>query len=185
MTSYVTSNTGAYIGGIAKGDTKMQTTTPTQGWHTAQWGTWGWLETIAKLVAIIAGFLALINRVPGNFMLGGNPHLAAVIILGVLTALSVVQVVIRLGQREAISMAFAVLNLLGHIALLISIVQVPHHRLWPVLFGAFYVVGQLIKIQFLRISGYTEGGADTAGMVRVAGAMALLYALFTVFMLPG
>jgi hypothetical protein len=163
----------------------MQTTTPNQGWHTAQWGTWGWLETIAKLVAIIAGFIALLNRLPGTSMLGGNPHLAAVIILGLLTAASVAQVVVRLGQREIISMVFAVLNLLGHLALLLSIVQVPHHRLWPVLFGTFYVVGQLIKIQFLRISGYTEGGADTPSMVRVVGVMALLYALFTAFMLPG
>ncbi len=162
----------------------MQTTTPNQGWHTAQWGTWGWLETIAKLVAIIAGFIAFLNRLPGTFMIGGNPHLAAVILLALLSVASIAQVALRLGQREIVSMVFAVLNLLGHLALLLAIVQVPHHRLWPVLFGTFYTLGQLIKIQFLRISGYTEGNADSAGMIRVAGVMALLYALFAVFMLP-
>ncbi len=163
----------------------MQTTTTNQSWHMAQWGTWGWLETIAKCVALIAGFIAYFNTIPGaSFMLGGNPHLAALIVLALLTLASIAQVAIRFGQRETISMGFAVLNLLGHLALLIAVAQVPHHRLWPVLFGAFYVVGQLVKIQFLRVTGYTEGGAETASMLRSTGVIAVLYALFTVFMLP-
>jgi hypothetical protein len=162
----------------------MQSTTTTQGWHTAQWGTWGWLETIAKIVALIAAFIALLTPLPSTFVIGGNPHVAALIVLALLTLAAILQVVIRLGQRETISMAFAVFNLLGHVALLIALAQVPHRRLWPVLFGVFYVVGQLIKIQFLRITGYTEGGADKAGMLRVTGGVTLLYALFTIFMLP-
>ena len=163
----------------------MQTTTANQGWHTAQWGTWGWLETIAKCIALVAGFIALLSPFAGSsFMLIGNPNLAALIILALLTLASIAQLVIRLGQRETISLGFAVLNLLGHLALLIAVAQVPHHRIWPILFGAFYVVGQLIKVQFLRTSGYTEGGSDTAGLVRTAGVMAVLYALFAILMLP-
>ena len=163
----------------------MQTTTPAQGWHTAQWGTWGWLETIAKCVALVAGFIAFFNPFhPSTFMIGGNPNLAALILLVLLTLASIAQLAIRFRQQETISMIFAVINFLGHVAVLIAVAQVPHHRLWPVLFGAFYVVGQLVKVQFLRVTGYTESGADTAGMLRTAGAMAALYALFAVFMLP-
>jgi len=119
-----------------------------------------------------------------SFMLGGNPNLAALIVLALLTLASIAQVVIRFGQRETISMGFAVLNLLGHVALLIAVAQVPHHRLWPVLFGVFYVIGQLIKIQFLRVTGYTESGANTTGMLRTAGVMAVVYALFAILMVP-
>jgi len=162
----------------------MHATTGTQGWHTATWGTWGWLETIAKLIALVAGFIALFTRLPGTVMLIGNPHLAALIVLALLTLASIAQVAIRFGQRETISMGFAVLNLLGHVALLIALAMVPHHRLWPVLFGVFYVVGQLVKVQFLRVTGYTEGGADSTAMLRTTGVIAVLYALFTVFMLP-
>jgi hypothetical protein len=163
----------------------MQTTTTNQGWHTAQWGTWGWLETIAKCIALVAGFIALLNPVSGaTFMLVGNHNLAALIVLALLTLAAIAQVVIRLGQRETISTAFAIFNLLGHLAVLIAVAQAPHHRLWPVLFGAFYVVGQLIKIQFLRVTGYTEGGADSANMVRTAGVMGGLYLLFSILMLP-
>src|SRR5258708_32119265 len=51
----------------------MQTTTPAQGWHTAQWGTWGWLETIAKCVALVAGVIAFFNPFhPSTFLVGGR-----------------------------------------------------------------------------------------------------------------
>src|SRR6266849_5842352 len=144
----------------------MQTTTPAQGWHTAQWGTWGWLETIAKCVALVAGIIAFFKPFPGTFMIIGNPNLAALILLVLMTLAAIAQLAIRFRQRETISLIFAIVNLLGHIAVLIAVAQVPHHRLWPVLFGAFYVVGQLVKLQFLRVTGYTENGADTAGMLR-------------------
>jgi hypothetical protein len=39
----------------------MQTTTQS-GWHTAQWGTWGWLETIAKGIALVAAFIAFFTN---------------------------------------------------------------------------------------------------------------------------
>ncbi|HVO41529.1 MAG TPA: hypothetical protein VMT34_02845, partial [Aggregatilineales bacterium] len=162
----------------------VQVTASNQGWHTAQWGLWGWLETTAKCVALVFGFIDLLNPLPSAFMLGGNPHLAALIVLALLTLASIAQVAIRFRQRETISMGFALFNCLGHVALLIALAQVPHHRLWPVLFGAFYFVGQLVKIQFLRVTGYTENGANTPNMLRAAGVMAGLYALFTVLMLP-
>ncbi len=163
----------------------MQTTIPAPGWHTAQWGTWGWLETIVKGVALLAGLIALLSPMAGAaFMIGGNPHLAALIILVLLTLAAIAQVAIRFRQQETISMGFAILNLIGHVALLIALAQGPHRRLWAVAFGALYVAGQLVKFQFLRVTGYTEGGADSANMQRVAGVIAVVYLLFTVLILP-
>src|SRR5258708_19996782 len=105
----------------------MQTTTTNQSWHMAQWGTWGWLETIAKCVALIAGFIAYFNTIPGaSFMLGGNPHLAALILLALLTLASIAQVPIRFGQPETTSMVFAFLNLLGPLPPLSPLPQQPH-----------------------------------------------------------
>ena len=37
------------------------------------------------------------------------------------------------------------------------------------IFGVFYVLGQVIKLQFLRVTGYTEGGANSSGMLRTTG----------------
>ena len=92
------------------------------------------------------------------------------------------QVTIRYPQRETVSMIFAVLNLLGHVGLLIALLRLPDHRTLPLIFGGFYVLGQLTKLQFLRISGYTEGGATTSQMMRVTVILTVIYVLFTVFM---
>jgi hypothetical protein len=165
----------------------MQTTasseTSAQGWHTAQWGTWGWLETIVKCIAFLVGAAGLINPLPGVFMLIGNPHLAALIVLTLLTLFAAGQVTVRFNQRETISFGFAIIHFLGNVAILIEVAQVPHHNLWPVLFGVIYVVGQLLKLQFLRTSAYTELGMDRPIMLRIASLIAGLYVLFTVLML--
>ena len=160
----------------------MQTTAQ-PGWHTAQWGTWGWLETIAKGIALVAALIAFFTTALTTFTLRDNPHLAALIVLALLSLGAVMQLVIRLRQRETISFAFALFNLLGHAALLVAVAQVSYHRSWPVLFGIFYMVGSLIKIQFLRVTGYTEYGASRAAMIGTTGAVLVLYALFTVLML--
>jgi hypothetical protein len=117
-------------------------------------------------------------------MLIGNPHLAALIVLALATLASILQITIRLKQQEILSMAFAVFNFIGHVALLVALAHVPHHRLWPVLFGVFYILGGLVKIQFLRVTGYTEGGADSKGMITTTAVITGIYVLFTLFMLP-
>jgi len=161
----------------------MSQTTQVQGWHTSEWGLWGWIETILKLIALGIGILAFFRTPANDLVLGGNPHLAAVILLVLLSLAAVAQLGIRFQQRETISLIFAVLNLLGHLALLIALLRVMDSRALPVVFGGFYLLGQLTKLQFLRTSGYTEGGADERGMLRVAGAMTALYALFVVLVL--
>ena len=62
---------------------------------------------------------------PASSSFGDNPHLAAVILLALLTLASLAQVGIRFTQRETISLIFAVLNLLGHLGLLIALLRVP------------------------------------------------------------
>jgi len=162
----------------------MQQSAQNQGWHTAQWGTWGWVETILKLIAIAAGLVAFVRTISDQYwIVSNNPHLAALILLALLSLASILQVVIRVGQKEIISMIFAVLNLLGHFGLLIALLHDPTQRTLPLIFGIFYVLGQLVKLQFLRVTGYTEGGSNSTGMLRTAVVMAALYALFAILML--
>lgn len=162
----------------------MSNMTQSQGWHTAQWGTWGWAETILKLIAIVAGILAFINSdAAAPFLIGDNPHLAALVVLALLTLGALGQLGIRFMQRETISFGFAVLNLLGHLGLLIAVLRVPDQPTLSLVFGAFYTLGQIVKIQFLRVTGYTEGGASTRGMLIVSVVMAVAYALFAILML--
>ncbi len=161
----------------------VNTTTATPKWHTAAWGTLGWLETIAKLIAVVIGFVALIGSSSAlGFMFRSNPRLAAVIVFALLTIASVGVIAMRFQQKETISMVFAILSALGHIALLIALLRVPQLRRLPVAFAGFFILGQLIKLQYLRTSGYTEGGATTRGMLTVTGVLTAIYALFVIFM---
>lgn len=162
----------------------MHQETQPQGWHTSEWGAWGWLETILKLVALAAGVIAFFQSNAANpLVIGDNPHLAALILLGLETLGAVVQLGIRYVQREVVSFVFAILNLLGHLGLLVALLRVPTDLTLFIIFGVFYVLGQLVKIQFLRTSGYTEGGASSRGMIMVSLVMAASYAVFVVLML--
>jgi hypothetical protein len=155
-----------------------------QGWHIAQWGTLGWVETILKLIGIGAGVLAFVNSdASAALRIGDNPHLAAVILLVVLTLGAVFQLFVRFGQKETISLGFAALNLLGHLALLIALLRVPTDVTLAVIFGVMVVLGQVVKLQFLRSTGYTEGGATTSAMMRIAAAQGVVYLLLVILVL--
>jgi hypothetical protein len=145
-----------------------------QGWHVAEWGLWGWVETIFKVIALIAGIAAFFGSNAANSLtIGGNPHLAAGILLALLTLLSLVALTIRFQQKEIISLIFGIVNFLGHLGLLIAILRLPESMTFSIVFGVFYTVGQLTKLQFLNTSGYTESGQTQSGMLRFAIGMPL------------
>jgi len=158
--------------------------TTAQHWHVAKWGLWGWLETGIKVVGIIAGLIAFLNTpTTSELIIGGNPHLAAVILLGLLTVFTVLALFIRIGQREIVSLIYAIFNLLAHAALVIALVRLPDQGVLPVVFGAAFAVGQAAKLRFLSITGYTEGGQDANFMRNFALAILIAYALFAVLVL--
>lgn len=162
----------------------MQQQTQKQGWHTSAWGSWGWLETILKLVAVAAGGIAFIQSNTANpLVIGDNPHLAALILLGLASLGALGQLGIRFMQREIVSFAFSILNLFGHLGLLVALLRVPNDTMLFIIFGVFYTLGQVVKVQFLRLTGYTEGGASSRGMIIVAWLMAAFYGAFAVLML--
>ena len=163
----------------------MQKLNPTaQGWHNAEWSTWGWIETILKLVGIAAGLLAFAQTPASNgLVIGGNPRLLAVALLALMTLGLMATVFIRYVQRESLSFGFAIVNALGHLGLLIALLRVPPPMTLAVVFGLFFVLGQAAKLRFLSLTGYTEGGADLRQMKRVAAVVGLVYVAFTVFLL--
>ncbi|MBC7871483.1 MAG: hypothetical protein H7Y09_11645 [Chitinophagaceae bacterium] len=162
----------------------MQQAAQPQGWTTASWGFWGWLETILKLIGIVFGLIAFVASLSeGTFTLGGNPRLAAIIVLGLLTLASVGIIALRYQQREITSMAFAVVNALGHLGLLIALLRLTDQPILAVLFGVFYVLGGLVKLRFLAVTGFTEPGQTPQAMLRFNWVINIVYALFVIFML--
>jgi hypothetical protein len=161
----------------------MKQLNPThQGWHSLEWGTWGWIETILKLIGIVAAYI-LFAQTSGPLVIGGNPHLLAVILLVLMTLATLFALVVRYVQKETLSFVFAVLQALGHLALLIAVLRVPSSMTLAVLFGLMFVLGQAAKLRFLSVTGYTEGGSDVQSMKRVAAIMGFIYIALTVFVL--
>lgn len=162
----------------------MGNMTQSQGWHTTEWGVWGWIETILKLVALGAGILAFVaSDAAAPLMIGDNPHPIALALIAFLALGALGQLGIRFVQREVSSFVFAILNLLGHAGLLVAVLRAPDQPTLALVFGGFYALGQIVKTQFLRVTGYTEGGANTAAMQIIAVVEAVLYAAFAISML--
>jgi hypothetical protein len=157
----------------------MQTNTT---WHFKNWGLWGWLETAAKLVAILGGFIAL-SQSQGGVEIGLNMRLLPTLLLVGMTLGTFVALVYRYHQREISSFGFAILNMLGHSAALLALLRVPEQNTGLLILGGMYVLGEIVKQVFLRKTGYAEAGATVATMVKVSQGVMAFYLLFTVLVL--
>lgn len=155
----------------------------TQGFYVGSWGTWGWLETIVKLVASVIGYIAFLGAIgTGTLTIAGHPHLASVILLVIATLAAVGLIALRIKQREIIGIVYSILNALGHIAILIALLMQPTATTYPILFGVIYAIGELIKIRFLQVSGFTERGQTTQQLVRFSGAIVAVYAIYVILL---
>lgn len=163
----------------------MQTSTESsKQWHVANWGLLGWLETAVKGIGILLAFVALVDSLGADkFIIGDNPHLAAVILLGLLTLGMVAPLFFRYIQKEIVSMAYAVFNFLGHAALLIGLLRQPDQELYVILFGAAYIIGEVVKQRFLTTTGYTEAGQSTKAMLNFSRGVMAAYALLIILVL--
>jgi len=154
------------------------------GWHVANWGFWGWLETAIKLVGIVAGYIAFFNSSGvTDLTIGGSPRLAAVILVAVMTLAMIGVVFIRIMQKELISIGYSILNALGHIALLFALLRMPTQTTLPIIFAVAFILGELAKQRFLTISGYVEGGANTASMLMFSRVVAITYLVLAIFLI--
>ncbi len=154
------------------------------GWHVGNWGVWGWLETGLKAAGLVAGIIAFFDTAgQATVAFGDHPNIIAVVLLALLSLVALGVTALRIQQREIISIAFALLNVAGHIAALIALLRVPEDGLLLVAFAMLYAIGQAVKLQFLRATGYTESGQSSTAMLRVTGGILAVYALLAVFLL--
>lgn len=152
-----------------------------KGWHVANWGLWGWIETALKLVTAGAGILAFLTS-PSDapLQLSGNPEqMPILLIAGGLIGLTGMAI-FRVMQREIISIAFAISLWLGHVAMLIALLRLHGASPYGIVFALFYILGELAKQRFLAGTGYTEGGLSSRN---IRAGSALLIGLYTVLLI--
>ncbi|MBK9124181.1 MAG: hypothetical protein IPM16_13835 [Chloroflexi bacterium] len=154
----------------------------TTGWRIINWGWLGWIETALKAVAIVASFVA-VTRIPAGaaIELGGHPRLVALIVLGLLTVTDIAQVVLRLRLKDIISMVFAVFYLAAHAAMWVALAAAPAvAQPFAVVFCAFILLGDAVKLRFVTQTGYTEAGASNE---TVRNLVLFMLTVYTVLLL--
>jgi hypothetical protein len=156
-----------------------------QGFYIGSWGTWGWLETALKLIAAAFGITAFMaTSGASELVIGGNPELLALLLMAGLTLNPAISLPLRIAQKEIISIVFTVFNLLGHAGLLIALARDPlNARGYGIAFGVVYTLGELAKMRFLQVSGYTEFGFNSGTMINGVRVIVAAYALLTILLL--
>lgn len=137
-------------------------------WHVGDWGPLGWLETALKLAGVAVGIAALAATLGDPTDGPGGVRLAAVIVLGVLCLGLVAAIADRLADREIVGMAFILAMNVGHLAMLWALLRddVGGHLLT---FAALMLAGDLVKLVFLKTTGFTVRSVPRAAVYGLVG----------------
>ena len=146
-------------------------------WHVADWGPWGWSETVVKLIAIVVALAAAIDD--GAIAVAGSHRLAYWLLVAVGIGY-VGAIVDRYVDREVVAFAFVVLMVLGHAAIVFAMGRTD----WPAssvrAFAGLMLLGDLIKIGFFVRTRASVRGIPWTVPVVMTGTLAVAYAVVLV-----
>jgi len=126
------------------------------GWHFYNWSFLGWLETGIKAVALIIGIRAFwLSRVSQIWLIPSGIQLIQWITLGLLSLGLIAAIFNRWQNKEIVSMIFVFFNNLGHWGMLLALLRNKGWAILPI-FAFLMLLGDLIKVIFLRQQRYTE-----------------------------
>jgi hypothetical protein len=124
-------------------------------WYVAPWPPLAWLETGIKLVAIVVGIVALIQTLSaGVFVLPSGLRLAQWVVLILLSLGLLAAIMDRVLMREIVSMAFVILNNLGHWGMVVALAGEPGPGVLLPLFAGLMLAGDVVKLVFLRVHDF-------------------------------
>lgn len=138
-------------------------------WHVGDWGPLGWLETVLKLAGVAVGVAALIATLGDPADGPGGARLAQAIVLGVLCLGLLAAIADRLADREIVGMAFIVAMNAGHLAMLAALLRDDVEG-YLITFAALMLAGDLVKLVFLRTTGFTVRSVPRAAVYGLVGA---------------
>lgn len=137
----------------------MTTTPPVKRWYVGNWSPLGWLETVIKAAAFLVAFITLANALSnGVFTAPSGIRLVQVIVLAVLALGLIGAIVERYMQREIIAMVFVLLNNIAHWGMVYALLTLADVDNPLTIFAALMLCGDVVKLVWLRVSGYTQDG---------------------------
>ncbi|MGB6607186.1 MAG: hypothetical protein WBF28_05195 [Atribacterota bacterium] len=125
-------------------------------WYFYNWTLLGWLETVIKAIALFIGIRAFRFSLSSSiWSIPSGIHLFQWILLGILTLGIFFAIFNRWQNKEISSMIFVLFNNLGHWGMLIALTKNTGWETLPV-FAFLMMLGDLVKITFLKQKNYTE-----------------------------
>jgi len=126
------------------------------GWHIHNWTFLGWIETIIKSIAIIIGILAFYLSLDSQeWIIPSDIRLIQLVILGLLSLGIFFAIFNRWQNKEIISIIFVFFNNFGHWGMFLALLRGAGWFYLP-FFALLMMLGDLVKILFLKQTGYTE-----------------------------
>jgi len=155
--------------------------TTAKQWHVSNWSALGWLETGIKLFAFLAAMLALINALSsGTLTAPAGARLIQVIVLMVLALGLLAGLADRYNQREIIAMGFILLNNLAHWGMVYALLTLPVPTNLLLIFAGLMLLGDLVKVYWLRVSGYTQDGYPQSILFGLTGVYVVGYVILLI-----
>jgi hypothetical protein len=146
-------------------------------WHVARWGRLGWIETAIKSIAFVCAYVALASSRTTGWSTPHGVRIVELILIGIAALGLLAAIGDRVLEREIIAMVFACFNNLAHLALLASLVTTAGPGRLLTAFSLLMMGGELVKIRFLRCTGFTVRTTPAWVVVGLTAAYALVYAI--------
>lgn len=165
-------------------DTGPPATRRPGGWHVARWGPLGWTETVLKGGGVAVGVAALLVALGEPADGASGARLAQVIILGLLSVGLVAAIADRVADREVIGVVFVIAMNLGHWCMTVALARDGDLAGYLVAFSALMLAGDLVKLVFLRATGFRVRDISPAVVYGLTGSYILGYVALLVLQVP-
>jgi len=143
-------------------------------WHRDSWGPLGALETAVKAVAFACAYAAALAA-GGPAGLPGGARLAILVLLVVAETGLLLAIGDRWIEREVTAAVFVLFNNAAHLAMIVAVLRGVGAG-WILAFALLMLSGELVKLVFLRTTGFTVRDAGTGTLVGLTAGYAAIYA---------
>jgi hypothetical protein len=144
-------------------------------WHVGDWGRLGAVETAVKGVAFLCAYLAIAGAAGSGRAARRGAVLGEVALLVLAEAGLLIAIADRWMEREITAMIFIVFNNLAHCSMIAALLTADGPGALLPAFAGLMLAGELVKIRFLRSTGFTVRGHPPALLVAGVAGYAALY----------
>ncbi len=139
-------------------------------WYFGNWQVLGWVETGFKIFAFMFAYVLFYNALSnGNFVIPHGKILIVWIVQIILSLGLLAAIFDRYNNKEIFAMIFVLFNNLAHWGIVIAILNASNLSINLIFFYSLMLIGDLVKIIFLKTSGFKVDGVPQYALYGLTG----------------